>query len=91
MEKGIGQGLQRKSMKRRKSKGFAKALAEYLVSDSYMYAPLINSPLSKPPVLPPEYPSSTVEEAAWDASARSSATPGRMARGAQLLNRLLVK
>ncbi|KAH0466371.1 hypothetical protein IEQ34_006474 [Dendrobium chrysotoxum] len=75
MEKGIGQGLQRKSMKRRKSKGFAKALAQYLVSDSYMYAPLINSPLSKPPVLPPEYPFSTVEEAAWDASARSSATP----------------
>ncbi|PKA65458.1 hypothetical protein AXF42_Ash005792 [Apostasia shenzhenica] len=31
-------------MKRRKSKGFAWALAEYLLSDSYMYAPLVASP-----------------------------------------------
>lgn len=72
MEKGNGQGLQRKSMKRRKSKGFARALAEYLVADSYMYAPLFNSPPSKPP----EHQSSTVEEAAMDASARSPAIPG---------------
>ncbi|XP_038973672.1 uncharacterized protein LOC113461430 [Phoenix dactylifera] len=49
MEKEGGLGVRRKPTKRR-SRGFAKAVKDYLVSDSYMYAPLIDSPpLDSPP------------------------------------------
>ncbi|XP_020264768.1 uncharacterized protein LOC109840510 [Asparagus officinalis] len=42
MEKGVKK--RRATSKRKKRRGFVKAVAEYLLSDSYMYAPLIDSP-----------------------------------------------
>nr|XP_019703822.1 uncharacterized protein LOC109505494 [Elaeis guineensis] len=52
MEKEGGLGVRRKPTKRRSSRGFAKAVKDYLVSDSYMYAALIDSPTSDSPPLP---------------------------------------
>ncbi|XP_020587940.1 uncharacterized protein LOC110029821 isoform X2 [Phalaenopsis equestris] len=72
MEKGTGLGLQRKSMKRKKTKGFARALVDYLASDSYMYAPLIDSQPSKPP----EHSVSALEEVAGDAFVGTPVAPG---------------
>lgn len=44
MENKGGLGARRKPTKRRRSRGFAKAVKDYLFSDSYMYAALIDSP-----------------------------------------------
>ncbi|XP_020107663.1 uncharacterized protein LOC109723643 [Ananas comosus] len=56
MEKGGGRGgrafgVRRKPVTKRRCKGagIARAVAEYLVSDSYMYAPLIDPPTMPPP------------------------------------------
>ncbi|XP_065045100.1 uncharacterized protein LOC135677102 [Musa acuminata AAA Group] len=42
--------VRRRPTKRRRSRGFVKAVADYLASDCYMYAPILDVP---PPDLPP--------------------------------------
>ncbi|KAG6470934.1 hypothetical protein ZIOFF_072022 [Zingiber officinale] len=46
MDKDKRIGVRRKPAKRRSSKGLAKAVADYLASDCYMYAPLVDAPPS---------------------------------------------
>ncbi|KAG1326499.1 hypothetical protein COCNU_01G004330 [Cocos nucifera] len=51
MEKEGGLVVRRKPTKKRRSRGFAKAVKDYLVSDSYMYATLIDpTPTDSPPL-----------------------------------------
>lgn len=49
MDKDKRIGVRRKPAKPRSSKGLAKAVADYLASDCYMYAPLVDAPPSDSP------------------------------------------
>ncbi|KAJ8484415.1 hypothetical protein OPV22_016900 [Ensete ventricosum] len=50
MEKDGQIRVRRRPTKRRRSRGFVKVVADYLASDCYMYAPLLDVP---PPDFPP--------------------------------------
>ncbi|KAF7016546.1 hypothetical protein CFC21_030134 [Triticum aestivum] len=54
--------------------GLAKAIAEYLASDSYMYAPLVSEPQEPPPPPPP-------------AAAPATSTPASAEKGAALVQK----
>ncbi|URE08435.1 hypothetical protein MUK42_21923 [Musa troglodytarum] len=49
MEKDGQISVRKRPTKRRRSRGFVKAVADYLASDCYMYAPILDVP---PPDLP---------------------------------------